>query len=99
VPDVISSSTFPTLLAPVMIDVLPFVLYLYLSLENILLSISIETLLLMSKTTILDISGIVCQSSGSFALPGDLEGDCLGASHIYLYLIYKYCTICWTIKL
>ena len=68
-PDVISSSTFPTLLAPVMIDVLPFVLYLYLSLENILLSISIETLLLMSKTTILDIHGIVCKSSGPFALP------------------------------
>jgi hypothetical protein len=62
------------------------------------LSISIETLL-MSKTTILDISGIVCKSSGSFALPGDLESDCLGASHIYLYLIYKYCTICWIIKL
>jgi hypothetical protein len=33
------------------------------------LSISIETLLLMSKTTILDIYGIVCKSSGSFALP------------------------------
>jgi hypothetical protein len=89
VPDVVSSSTFPTLLAPVMIDVLPLVSYLYLSLENILSPISIETLLLMSKfkIAILDISGIVCKPCGSFALPRDLESDCSEADYIYLYLI------------